>query len=405
MENDHILQRLEEKKFDIAIVDSMMNAKCGYLIPHRLHIPWITQSFGVDPFAIRAPWLPSFVPSIIFPLSDRMNLYERFVNTVFTLVVHCATTFYFPESELEILLRYRRYGDFGSLDELASRSVLWLLDAGDVLDYPRPMMPNMVSISGLASERSADKLPPDVEHFIDGAREGVILMTFGSTASRLPAHLVAKFAAAFGQLGGYRVIWRLNNEHDVELPANVMTGNWLPQNDILAHPSVKLFITHAGHFGVYEALYHGVPMLAFPVFGDQHHNARRLDERSYGVSMDLQKFTTSSFLANVRLILDDRSYKDRVLKASEIFRSQAQSQTERATFWIEHVCQFGGEHLRSAGNDLPLYSYLMLDVLAILVVVLHIGFFLLYKLLALIAFVVRKQNGHPSSRTALKKNN
>jgi len=140
----------------------------------------------------------------------------------------------------------------------------------------------------------------------------------------------------------------------VKLPDNVWIGNWLPQNDILAHPSVKLFITHCGTNGQFEALYHGVTMIGFPLLLDQHHNSKRLDYKGYGLTMDLHHFTANELLANMYKILEDKSYKERVLKASEIFRSQPQSPMERATFWIEHVCRFGGDHLRSAGNNLPL---------------------------------------------------
>ena len=38
-------------------------------------------------------------------------------------------------------------------------------------------------------------------------------------------------------------------------------------------------------------------------------------------------------------VLQDKSYKDSMSKATEIFRSQVQSPVERATFWVEHICR------------------------------------------------------------------
>ncbi len=38
--------------------------------------------------------------------------------------------------------------------------------------------------------------------------------------------------------------------------------------------NTRLFITHAGNNGQLEALYHGVPMLAMPVAGDQNRNGQ-----------------------------------------------------------------------------------------------------------------------------------
>ena len=400
-ESDDTLDKLERQKFDVVVVDGIFFAKCLYLIPQRLQIPWITYADAIDPFIVRVPWLPSFVPNTIMPYSDQMTFVERLQNTASLFFFTCILPLKFPDPEQQVLDKFRRYGHFSSLDELVSKSVFWFLTKDDVLDYPRPMMPNMVDVGGLTVKRSSGKLPHDIKNFIDGAKKGVILVTFGSIASTFPSDMVEKFSSAFRQLYDYRVIWRLKNKNDVELPDNVMIGQWLPQNDILAHPSVKLFITHCGNNGQYEAVYHGVPMIGFPLLGDQIHNAKRIDYKSYGLSMDLHDFTADGLLENIQKILEDKSYKERVMKASKIFRSQAQSPVERATFWIEHVCQFGGDHLRSAGNDLPLYSYLMLDVLAVILILLHILIFLFYRLLKLI---INKCYGHGVSKNTLKKN-
>jgi len=386
----------------MAVVDGYFCTRCYYLVPHRLQIPWITFAMGVDPLLVRVPWLPSFVPHQLLTFSDQMSFTERFKNTIISICLSFILQIKFPDAKPEAMEKFRRYGYFSSLDELMSKSVLWLLALDAVVDYPRPMMPNTVSVAGLTVKRSSGILPPDIHSFIDGAKKGVILMTFGTLASNIPAHMVEKFASAFRRLDGYRVIWGLNNKDINVQPAdNVMIFQWLPQNDILAHPSVKLFITHSGNNGQYEAVYNGVPMIGFPVLADQIYNAKRLDRKGYGLSMDLHDFTADQLLDNIHKILGDESYKERVAKASEIFRSQLQSPVERATFWIEHVCRFGGDHLRSAGNDLPLYSYLMLDILAFVLIILHVVVYLLYRLLKLIVKICR---GHTASNNSAKKN-
>ena len=44
---------------------------------------------------------------------------------------------------------------------------------------------------------------------------------------------------------------------------------WLPQNDVLGHAQTRAFLSHCGANSLYEAAYHGVPIVALPFFGDQ----------------------------------------------------------------------------------------------------------------------------------------
>jgi len=388
---------MKKEQFDLAIVDGLVFYRCVYLIPHRLQVPWITYSGSVDPLVVRIPWLPSFVPHPLLPYTESMTFFQRLANFIATLVLPLAM----PSLPQELIDKYQQYGSFSSAEDLMSRSLLWLYNRESVLDYPRPMMPNIIEVGGLTVKRTTGKLPPDIKQFIDGAQKGVVLMTFGSIASSYPVTIAENFLSAFRRLDGYRVMWRMSNTDELDIPDNVMISQWLPQNDILAHPSVKLFVTHSGNKGQYEAIYHGVPMIGFYLLGDQLYNAKRLDHKGYGLSMNLYDFTADQLLDNIHKILGDKSYKERVMKASEIFRSQVQSPVERATFWIEHVCRFGGDHLRSAGNDLPLYSYLMLDILAFILITLHVLVYLLYKLLKLI---VNKCCRHTAPNNTSKKN-
>ena len=55
---------------------------------------------------------------------------------------------------------------------------------------------------------------------------------------------------------------------------------------MLAHPKTVLFVTHCGMTGILEAVYHSVPMLALPIFGDQPDNAARLVERGLALKVD-----------------------------------------------------------------------------------------------------------------------
>ena len=61
----------------------------------------------------------------------------------------------------------------------------------------------------------------------------------------------------------------ISDKPDLIVPKNVLLKPFLPQQDILAHKNLRLFITHCGMHGVMEAIYHAVPMVGIPIFIDQ----------------------------------------------------------------------------------------------------------------------------------------
>lgn len=88
----------------------------------------------------------------------------------------------------------------------------------------------------------------------------------------------------------------------VGIPSNVLIRKWFPQNDILAHPNVILFISHGGLFGTSESLYNGVPLLLLPFFGDQLRNAHRISMAGYGKYITLDEVTKDTLVKMINEI-------------------------------------------------------------------------------------------------------
>lgn len=42
------------------------------------------------------------------------------------------------------------------------------------------------------------------------------------------------------------------------------------------------FVGHGGIFGIQESIFHWVPMIIMPIWGDQFDNARRIEEKGLG---------------------------------------------------------------------------------------------------------------------------
>lgn len=57
---------------------------------------------------------------------------------------------------------------------------------------------------------------------------------------------------------------------------NIKIISWAPQNDVLGDPAVKLSVTHAGSNSIYEAAYHGKPVVCIPLLADQFDQAAKV---------------------------------------------------------------------------------------------------------------------------------
>lgn len=69
-------------------------------------------------------------------------------------------------------------------------------------------------------------------------------------------------------------------------PDNVLISKWLPQDDVLSHPNLKLFISHCGLGSVAEAKFHGVPVIGMPLGIDQISNADSIVSEGWAEKVD-----------------------------------------------------------------------------------------------------------------------
>lgn len=73
----------------------------------------------------------------------------------------------------------------------------------------------------------------------------------------------------------------------------------------VVHPKVRLFISHGGVSGVYEAVDAGVPVLGFPIFYDQPRNIANLVDAGMAISMDLMSVTEQTLLDAVSELVNN----------------------------------------------------------------------------------------------------
>lgn len=262
-----------------------------------------------------------------------------------------------------------------SVNEIYRQAEIYLIESDHILDYPKPQLPNIKMIGGTAPT-SGKPLKDPFKKFVEGSKnKGVAVVTFGSSIVNITVNIAKLMSKAF-ELQDLDVVWRTN--YKSSNPNKVLTSTWVPQNDLLAHSSTKLFVSHCGANGQYEALYHGVPLLCLPIFGDQFYNAHRTTTKGFGLEADIMKITAEQLAALMKEVSRNTKYSTNIKKASAIFRELYQEPDKTAAYWIDHVMKYGGSYMRSASQDLPLYQFLMLDIVSFLIFVLIIFVLFVY---------------------------
>ena len=365
--NDLLMKQIRDLKFDLVINDATMFYTCFYAIPYRFGLRYMSMTAVHDPWSFGVSGLPSIEPSQLTPNSNKMSFFQRMINLVpFTILSLNPVSFFYSEEHVKEFASHRPYK---SLKQIVAESEITLVNH-DVTcaGYPRVSAPNYIFIGG-SSAKKAGPLPQDLQEFADGAKDGLIILSFGSLKA---LHAVWKdlkptMMNVLSKLPQRAIIqYGLDDVDDA--PKNVRLVKWLPQNDLLGHPNTKVFITHGGNNGQLEAVYHGVPVLTMPFTGDQQFNSIQAQSRGFGLVLDRLTITESDLNNTLTEIINNKQYSENIKKCSEIMKSMPSSH-ETTVFWVNHILRFGGDHLRSPAVDMPMYQILMLDVFAFLALV------------------------------------
>ncbi|XP_073433667.1 UDP-glucuronosyltransferase 1A1-like isoform X5 [Dendrobates tinctorius] len=378
LQNKTLIEYLEKGKFDAMLSDPVF--PCGEIIAEYLSIPSVFfmngAHFGIEENAAQSPAPPSYVPKLFTTYTDHMTFIQRLQN-IFVRFLDCAIfdLLYFPYAELatEFLKR-----DVRALD-LYKRASIWLLKKDFVFEFPKPVMPNMIFIGGI---NCANKklLNQDFETLVNSSGEhGFVVFSFGSMVSEIPMHKAMDIAEALGSIP-QTVIWRYTGKVPSNLANNTHLVKWLPQNDLLAHPKARAFITHAGSHGLYESICNAVPVVMLPLFGDQMDNAKRIESRGAGVILNVLDMTPDDLFNALDTVINNPSYKENIQRLSTLHLDRPIHPLDLAVYWVEFVMRHkGAPHLRPAAHDLNWIQYHSLDVFGFLLVVVATILFISFK--------------------------
>ncbi|XP_022798827.1 LOW QUALITY PROTEIN: UDP-glucuronosyltransferase 2C1-like [Stylophora pistillata] len=369
LNSTELLKELEN--YDLLIYDS--GAFCAALIGELLKVqrvelfPYPPNS--PDAFYHMIPSPISYVPQLPTGFTDKMTYMERLTNLGSYIGERLFLSIVYNRPMNALKMRYNITAE-RSFEEAVADVELLLIMADFALEYPQPLLPGHIMVGPL-NVKDAQPLPPDLEEFVSNSRgHGFIIVSFGSmVASILPKEKVDMLAEAFGKVK-QKVVWRLKGYIPSSLHSNIKAVQWLPQNDLLAHKDIKAFVSHVGHNSLYESAYHGVPVVAFPLGGDQDSNAKKAEHLGLGLSVDHKKCSAQQLFKTIETVVGEPQFQTKAMHISRLLKDRRYTPLQETCNWIEYVVRHGGaQHLRAQVFNIPWYQYYLLDVMAFLVAI------------------------------------
>jgi len=365
----------------------------------HFHCPAVVISPNVNFYPIRRfsgnPSGVSTMPSIMIGVSSTMTFMDRISNFFVSIVEFLMFEFTIHFYTIPIYNEEFPPTSYPPFEEVVRNVSLVLVSQHFSGQVSEALLPNVIEVEGMHVKKEPSPLPTEIKDFLDSATNGAIFFSLGSNvkSSDLSQEQIAILLNKFRSLK-LKVLWKFETELP-NLPDNVKIGKWLPQDDILAHPNVKLFISHCGKGGITEAKYHGVPILAIPVFADQFSNADNIVNEGWATTLPLSDMNADTFSRVLDETLNNSTYADVARKLSNLNRDRPEHPLDRAAFWIEYVLRHdGAKHMQSPAVHLNLLQYYLVDVYAFILIVLIVmakTIKILFNVFLIKVFGIRKQ--------------
>ncbi|XP_036326097.1 UDP-glycosyltransferase UGT4-like [Rhagoletis pomonella] len=370
------------EEFDLLVVDlflsdSLLCLAHFYQIPTVVISPtgantWLNQMIG-------NPQSSALDPSIFLPYSERMNIWQRSVNTLMGLFEKLTYNFFYMISHEAV---YRKH--FQTLNHLADTNLphhrdltknlsLVLINSHPIVQYPRAYLPNVLEIAGahLHGVPQQIELPAHIAYFIETAPAGAVYISLGADARTvdLAREKLDELVDVMSYLTNYNFLLKWEDrKFYTDLPKNVMIADWWPQEAILAHLKVKVFISACGLMSIIESINGLTPILAIPIFPDQEVNARRLKKLGIALTHSFDTIEFTPIMNKIIELATNPNYGLQVTEKRKLLNSNFGTPMARSIHYIDLILNSagGGDFLKSHANELNFMRAELVDVLAII---------------------------------------
>ncbi|KAK5639920.1 hypothetical protein RI129_010731 [Pyrocoelia pectoralis] len=359
-----------DDQFDAVIVEAGMPPMLAFAVKYKcplINILSVDAGAGIHQI-MGNPTHPALYPEIYYAFDEQLTFFQRlgsFLSIYLGIVIGIQ-----PYIVTNNMVQKYFGSNYPPLYEIMYNISMLFLNTDPVLHRIRPSVPTVVQIGGGLHIKAPTPLPSDLQTLLDGASQVFIYFSLGSNVKSkdIPIEIRTKILETFAQLP-YQVVWKFEADELPNKPENVFISKWLPQQDVLRHPNVKLFVTQGGLQSMEEAIYSGVPMVVMPFFADQGANGKKIVYKGMGLEVDYTNFDKEELRGKILNVIQNPRYRNKVKELAKLVLDQPMTGLERAVWWTEYVIRHkGAPHLKSPLKDYPWYQYLLLDVMAVLII-------------------------------------
>uniref|UniRef100_A0AC34PUN0 Glucuronosyltransferase n=1 Tax=Panagrolaimus sp. JU765 TaxID=591449 RepID=A0AC34PUN0_9BILA len=386
-----VLSQLSKANFDVIFAEQLN--LCGVGLQKVLNIPtlvWVSSCPLDDhmSYLLGVPTPLSYVPAVgEISVSDKMSFIERLRNIV-EYYRNVRSYFYGMVKTDEIFKKH--YGpDFPSVIDLARDSDLTFVLADEFLDFPRPILHNTVYIGGLGLTSATSHNTNYLDELIQEVVDGVVLFSLGTNieTKTVAETFKVNLFKAFAEFPHYKFIVKMDSDDEVAFKIsqhykNVKIVDWVDQPALLSDPRLKLFITHGGYNSLLESVNHAKVLLLMPLFGDQWRNAQLAERNGFGKIFEKKSLLNASTVLarTLKEMFETDRYEKAVKRMQNLIKSKPLNATERLLKYTRFLLDNGGKlpELQIEGRKLSAITYYNLDVLALIITIFTLPFWIIF---------------------------
>ncbi|KAJ8668435.1 hypothetical protein QAD02_010098 [Eretmocerus hayati] len=381
----------QDPPYDLVITEV---SNCYFGLGDVFNVPVVAVSSSAE-----FPWIADFtgnadnlaiVPNLFQMNSGPMNFWQRLKNVISNHMSVRRFQSLTAESQTESMTKYLKH-DIPDIREVEKNVALFLVNSHPIIFGVKPVTPAFIQVAGLHVEENEDKLSQELEKWMNESTNGIVYFSLGSRVliESFSPQLLKEIYASFEMIAPVRVLMKIVDKSKLlpGIPENVKVMPWIPQQPVLAHPNVKIFITHGGLLGLLEALKFGVPMIGIPLFSDQFRNVEAFVARGMMLRIYFENLSRETLHASLEALLHDPQFKESAIHHSRLLWDQPLSPMRTAIFWIEYVIRNGGDVLKSPAVQLTWWQLALLDVYGAILM----SFFLVFiSIFYSITFIMRR---------------